>query len=226
MTRRIAPLTQDNLEDLPLHDGRCRTCVFWELDAVQRSRAEADGDPAREKADWLSRTLLEWGSCGRVAYVDDTPAGYALFGPPALLPGGSGFPTAPASEDAVLLATVRVLPEFAGAGLGRVLMQSVVKDVLERRDSRAIEAFGDVWGVPGRCVMPVDYLLGVGFKTHRAHARFPRMRLELRSVVTWREEVEHAIERLLGAVRPRPVPAVKRISAAPPSGLGPPHADR
>jgi hypothetical protein len=34
------------------------------------------------------------------------------------------------------------------------------------------------------------------------------MRLELKSAVTWRSEVEHALERLLGAVRPkRPAPA-------------------
>jgi hypothetical protein len=57
------------------------------------------------------------------------------------------------------------------------------------------EAYGD-------CVLPADYLLRVGFKTHRPHPRYPRMRLELKSAVTWRDEVESALERLLGAVRP------------------------
>jgi hypothetical protein len=58
------------------------------------------------------------------------------------------------------------------------------------------------------CVLPADYLLRVGFKTQRAHPRYPRMRLELKSAVTWRSEVEHALERLLGVVRPtRPAPA-------------------
>jgi hypothetical protein len=57
------------------------------------------------------------------------------------------------------------------------------------------------------CVLPADYLLRVGFKTQRAHPRYPRMRLELKSAVTWRSEVEHALERLLGAVRPRHAPA-------------------
>jgi hypothetical protein len=56
-------------------------------------------------------------------------------------------------------------------------------------------------------VLPADYLLRVGFKTHRAHPRFPRMRLELRSAVTWRDEVESALEKLLGAVRPVRHPA-------------------
>jgi hypothetical protein len=46
----------------------------------------------------------------------------------------------------------------------------------------------------------------VGFKTQRPHPRSPRMRLELKSVVTWRDEVEAALERLVGAVRPSRAP--------------------
>jgi hypothetical protein len=59
-------------------------------------------------------------------------------------------------------------------------------------------------------VLPADYLLSVGFKTQRAHPRYPRMRLELRSVLTWRDEVEGALEKLLGAVRPARQPAAER----------------
>ncbi len=120
----------------------------------------------------------------------------------------------------MLLATAVVLPEYAGGGLGRVLMQTVVKDLVKRGDIRALEAFGDTRpagpgargagrgdGPSGSCVLPTDYLLRVGFKTQRAHPRYPRMRLELRSTVTWRDEVESALERLLGVVRPARQPA-------------------
>ncbi len=206
--RRLARLTLDNLADLPLG---CQSCTFWELDPVRRRRADLAGEGGSEKESWVSRTLLEWGSCGQVAYVDQDPAGYILFAPPTYLPGVDAFPTAPVSEDAVLLATAMVFPEYDGMGLGRVLMQSVVKDLIKRGGIRAIEAIGDTRAPTrgsrgsdssGRCVLPADYLLGVGFKTQRPHPRYPRMRLELRSVVTWRDEVESALERLLGAVRP------------------------
>jgi len=40
----------------------------------------------------------------------------------------------------------------------------------------------------------------VGFKTVRPHPRWPRLRLELRSAITWKEDVEAALERLLGQV--------------------------
>lgn len=220
MSRRLARLTLDNLGDLP---GPCRSCVFWELDAVRRERVCAAGEAAGEKEAWVSRVLLEWGSCGRVAYVDGQPAGFVLYAPPVFLPGADSFPTAPVSEDAVLLATAFVLPEYADQGLGRLLMQSVVKDLIKRGGIRAIEAFGDTTirhraprssGTERHtgCVLPADFLLRVGFKTHRSHLRYPRMRLELKSVLTWREEVEGALEKLIGVVRtPRPVrPAAER----------------
>jgi hypothetical protein len=53
----------------------------------------------------------------------------------------------------------------------------------------------------GGCVLPADFLLSVGFKTVRAHHRHPRLRLDLRTALSWREDVEQAIERLLGSVR-------------------------
>lgn len=203
-TRRIARLTLDNLDDLPT---ACRRCVFWELDPVARERAVASGAAADEKESWVSRVLLEWGSCGRILYVDDQPAGYALYAPAAYVPGATAFPTSPASEDAVLLAALAVRPEYAGGGLGRVLVQAVVKDVVQRGGIRAIEAFGDrrPSGSGPSCVIPADFLLRVGFKTHRRHGRYPRLRMEMRSVLTWREEVEQALEKLLQVVRPRPV---------------------
>ena len=138
MSRRVAPLTLDSIDDLP---HQCRRCVFWELDPVGADRAQRSGDPAFEKEAWLSLALLEWGSVGRIAYVDDVPAGYVSYAPPHLVPRSVAFPTAPVSADAVLLMTARVLPEFTGGGLARMLVQSAAKD-LTRRGVRAIEAYG------------------------------------------------------------------------------------
>ena len=209
MARKLERLTLDTLVDLP---SACRTCVFWELDAVRRHRAEGDGETSCEKEAWLSRVLLEWGSCGRVAYVDGDPAGYVIYAPSSFVPGADMFPTAPVGEDAVLLVTAMVYPEYAGSGLGRVLMQTAVKDILQRGGVRALEAFGDTkapdedaWARSpeyGDCVLPADYLLAVGFKTVRPHPRFPRLRLELKTVASWREDVEIALERLLGSMSP------------------------
>jgi GNAT superfamily N-acetyltransferase len=201
VSRRVVNLTLDVLSDLL---EPCRSCVFWELDPVAGARAVEAGDPALEKEAWVSATLLEWGSCGKLVYVDDALAAYVLYAPPAYVPRAVAFPTAPVSADAVLLMTARVVPEFAGAGLGRMLVQAMAKDLL-RHGVRALEAYGDAhWNGPS-CVVPADYLRSIGFKTVRPHRRFPRLRLELRNVLTWREDVEVALERLLGSMHPFPV---------------------
>lgn len=203
--RRLEPLTLDSLPDLLLP---CRSCVFWELAPVAAQQAERAGDTEFEKEAWLSAALLDWGSVGRIAYVDDVPAGYLMYAPAYLVPRSIAFPTAPVSGDAVLLMTGRVAEKYTGGGLGRMLVQGVAKD-LTRRGVRAIEAFGwespatgaDEPHAPGGCVLPADFLRSVGFKTVRPHPRHPRLRLDLRTTLSWREDVEQALERILGSVR-------------------------
>ena len=183
--------------------------MFWELDPVAGERARDSGDAALEKEAWVSDTLLEWGCCGQLVYVDGVPAGYVTYAPPAYVPRSIAFPTSPVSQDAVLLITGRILPEFAGGGLGRMLLQGAARDVV-RRGIRAVEAFGrSTDGAPSarthgadyRCLLPADYLRAVGFKTVRQHPVTPRLRLDVKTTATWREDVEYAIERLLGSMQ-------------------------
>ena len=202
MSRRIGRLTLDRLDDLDQLESSCRTCLFWELDPVRRSRVERADACAQEKDAWLSEVLRDWGSCGRVALVDDRPVGYVVYAPAAYVPGAGAFPTSPVSPDAVLLTTAYVDPAYAGSGLGRMLVQGMARDLIQRGGIRAVEAFGDLRG-KRQCVVPADFLGSVGFKTHRPHPTTPRMRMDLRSALTWRDEVESALERLLGAVRPK-----------------------
>jgi len=214
VARRLANLTLDNLADLA---PCCRSCIFWELDPVASGRACRAGAAALEKEAWVSDTLLQWGSCGQILYVDGAVAGHVLYAPAAYVPRSVAFPTSPVSADAVLLMTARVREEYRGGGLGRVLVQSVVRD-LSRRGVRALEAFGRYGGASAPddavedgsdlpCLLPADFLLAVGFKTVRAHPRVPRLRIDVKSAVSWREEAESALERLLGTIQ---VPALAR----------------
>ncbi|MEO3746279.1 GNAT family N-acetyltransferase [Plantactinospora sp. B5E13] len=223
MSRRLVSLTLDTLEDLP---RPCRQCVYWELDPVSAERACEAGDPGLEKEAWVSQTLLEWGSCGKLVYVDGMPAGFVMYAPPAYVPRSMAFPTSPVSADAALLTTAYIVTAFAGGGLGRMLVQGVARD-LTKRGIKAIEAFGDAkfgdakFGDAGegagRCVAPADYFLSVGFKTVRPHPRYPRLRLELRTALSWKSDVEYALEKLLGSMSPegllRPVRPATRSTA-------------
>jgi len=198
--RQIFSLTLDRVQDLP---EPCASCIFWELDPALAAASIARGDPGLDKESWLSAAMLEWGSVGQIAYVDEVPAGYVTYAPPYLVPRVAAFPTSPVSADAVILMTARVAPDFSGQGIGRVLIQSAAKDVM-RRGVRAVEAFGyrgDPDSVKAACVIPVGFLTAVGFKTVREHRTYPRLRLDLRTTLTWREDMEAAVERLLASVR-------------------------
>lgn len=203
MSRTTVPLTLDHLDALA---APCRSCVFWECAPVDRQGLAAT-ERIAEKEAWVSHVLREWGSCGRVALVDGHPVGYLVYAPAPFVPGAEGFATAPVSADAVLLTTAWVRPEYAGSGIGRLLVQGMARDLVVRDGLRAVEAFGRL-GAPavasacgGGCALPAEFLARVGFKTHRPHPVTPRMRMDLRSLVTWRDEVEAAWGRLVGAVR-------------------------
>lgn len=199
--RRFVALTLDNLDDIGLP---CRSCVFWELDEVAERRAIEASDPELEKEAWVSAALLEWGSCGTIAYAGNTPAGYVVYAPAAFVPRSNLFPTSPISADAIQLVTARVAPELRGQGLGRALVQTAARGLV-RRGAKAIEAFGDARTDEPSCLLPADFLLTVGFKTIRPHPMWPRLRLDLRTVITLTEEVEVALDRIMGAVRTEPV---------------------
>jgi GNAT superfamily N-acetyltransferase len=195
MGRRIEPVTGTDMADLP---EPCRSCTFWELGP---GRSRSDG--AESKSSWIAHVTAEWGTCGFVATMDGEPAGFVLYAPPAYVPRAAAFATAPVSSDAALLTTVRVVPEFRNAGLGRVMIQSAARD-LTKRGFRAIEAYA---GTGVGCVLPVAFLEAVGFAVTREHPAASRMRLDLRAAVSWREDMEGALGRLVGVVRPYPMGA-------------------
>ncbi|MDQ1751533.1 MAG: hypothetical protein QOE71_2589 [Pseudonocardiales bacterium] len=195
VSRRIVPLTLDNLDDLP---SPCRTCLFWELGPVVDSKKLPTDEAGLEKEAWVSATLLDWGSCGKIVYMAGVPAGFALFAPPGFVPRSSAFPTSPVSGDAVLMMNAQVLPEWRSGGVGRMLAQAVAAELVPR-GVKAIEAFGSTGALSKGCLLPSDYLRSVGFKTVRPHPAYPRLRMELKSTVSWRYDVEYALERIFGS---------------------------
>ncbi|MEZ0166458.1 GNAT family N-acetyltransferase [Kineococcus sp. LSe6-4] len=220
MGRRMAPLTLDTVADLPKPS---RQCVFWELDETAAARAAEAGYPDFEKEAWISTVLLQWGPCGRLVYVDDQPVGFVMYAPPLYVPQQSRFPTSPVSGDAVLLTTGWIEPAHRGEGLARMLLQGAAKD-LTQRGAKAVEVFGGGPAAVGGdgstqaahdhgepCVLPAHLLESVGFTVVRPHHRFPRLRLELKNALSWREDVEAALERILGSVR---VPTLTGVAPA------------
>lgn len=215
MSRRPVPLTAELLRAVADLEGPCGRCASWEVDPVRRARL-AEGEQAAAKQEWLRTVQAAWGDCGRVVVLHGRPVAWATYAPAAFVPGAGGFATAPVSPDAVLLAGVHVEPGHTGGGLGRLLVQAVAADLVER-DVVALEAFAHgptrLTARVSPCTLPADFLTRVGFATHRAHPVTPRLRMHLRSTVTWREEVEAAVRRVRGVVkRPQTAPSPSRVA--------------
>jgi GNAT superfamily N-acetyltransferase len=211
VARRIADLGLDTLGDLP---EACRSCVFWEVGSARRGPAGAPGAAGKEA--WVQATQLEWGAPGKVLYLDDEAIGYALFAPPAHLPRGRVMDRSP-SEDAILLATLWIDPEQRDAGLAKVLLIAILREV-HKRGARALEAYGVRGGVlPATCVLPEGLLTANGFEVLHDDPQLPLLRLDMRKTVRWTESMSHALEGVRSALSGReraPAPARPAPNAA------------
>lgn len=217
MTRKVRPLDGDAMESLP---DRCRSCLFWELgrprpdETAPSPHDELAGDPQVAKQAWCTNQVLAGRAPGRVVWLDDELAGYALFGPSAeFAPRRPPVPRA--NRDALLLATLWVDAPHRKRGVGRVLVQAALKEAL-RLGLPAVEAYGDRRWRDSECVLPVTWLLHEGFEVAREHPRYPLLRLDTKRTVRWAEAIEHAVEEVLDLL-PRRHPA-----PAPDGGVGMP----
>lgn len=205
MGRRVVDLDLRALSDLPL---RCRGCVFWELSPADRAFA-VEHDSEFEKEAWCSELSLTWGAPGKMVYIDDDPAGFALAGPPAAFPRAAFFP-AKVSSDALLLATIHVLQPYQRQGIGKILVQNVVK-LAKERGMRAVECFADKQWAGYDCMIPAEFCHAIGFKIKRDHIRFPLMRIDIKALAKLSESFEAKLEAFLDSLKvptaaPRPAP--------------------
>jgi GNAT superfamily N-acetyltransferase len=210
MGRKLVPLGNETLDLLP---EPCRRCVFWELGG--RARPRGSEEAGLQKEAWLSSVLLEWGPAGHVVSVDGEVAGYSLYAPTQFL-DQVGFQAArPVSRDAVLLATLAVLPGFEGQGIGRVLLQTMARD-LTKRKVRAVEAFADRVPAGRDCRVPAGFLEASGFQVVRDHPRYPLLRMDLRTALTWKDAREAALEVLRVPVPAPAQPALRPVPSTRP----------
>lgn len=202
-TRELRPLTPGLVGDLV---GACAPCTFWQT--VPRNGHSGPHEPLELLAEWVETVTSDWGSPGRVAYLDGQPVGHVLFAPARYVPRLAAFPTSPSDLSTLMLVTAVTTPEHSA--LRKTLVQAAAKDALTHR-ARSLEAVGARPLAVSRhgCVLDVAFLEKVGFRIERDHPAYPRLRIDLRTLVTLRDEVAEALSRALArmpAVRPAPAP--------------------
>jgi GNAT superfamily N-acetyltransferase len=187
MTRRLVTLVPAQVADL-MHP--CDVCQFW----------QGSADSLAGKEDWARQVLTEWGPFGLAVEVDDVLVAHILYAPARYLQTAALSPAGPVSDDAVLLAGLRVRPEVAGTGLGKLLVAKAAADLLQR-EVGALEAFSSqtpgLSGATGpACSVPARYLECLGFVTLRSRLGMSLHRLDLGSTVAWHRDLESLRQRL------------------------------
>ena len=207
--RELRPLTPDRVADLV---GSCAPCTFWQT--VPRNGHSDPSEPLDRLAEWVESVTADWGPPGRIAYVDGRPAGHVVVAPARHVARLAAFPTSPSDPSTLMLVTAVTTPACAGRGLRKALVQSAAKDALRHR-VRSLEAVAARPLAVSRhaCVLDVGFLEKVGFRVERDHPAYPRLRIDLRTVVTLRDEAAAAIARALDRV-----PGVRPVPESHPSG--------
>ena len=181
----IKDISRENLSEIP---NPCRTCLYWEEPAVNQcgkelSDAERIQREAR-KAAWFQATLGEFGSCGKILYVNNKPVGYAQYSTSVRLPNiqAYGVKELGTEQKGVVFISCLYISDkkFRGRGLGRRLLDHVIED-LGQRGFKAVETIARR-GSTNNPSGPIELFLGKGFRIREeTNSDFALVRLDLLS---------------------------------------------
>jgi len=206
MTRRLRPLSIDDLGRLP---SGCGGCTLWESAGERERRCGAVCDPELQRA-WFRRVTDEWGECGRVAYEDDELLGFVKYAPSRYFPQADTFNARPEDGAVPLLACLHISADARHHGLGTVLLRAALRDLVGRGERR-VESFAFTEPTAAIDDMPMlgmAFLLRNGFTVSRPDLFYPLMRLDLKSLVIWQDNLEAVLESLRFPLRvPKQAPA-------------------
>jgi len=193
MSRRLIGLSTIERSRLP---SQCGACVFWESIEPLRRECGAACDEGAALA-WTRGVSSEWGECGRAAVEDGDVLGFIKYAPPAYLPQARHMPSGPPEESAAIIACMHIAPEARRRGLGGVLLREAMRD-LAQRGERSVQAYatadgGEFEGVP---FIGVEFLLRNGFTVVRPHPEVPLLRVDLKTLVSWTENLEAVLDSL------------------------------
>jgi ribosomal protein S18 acetylase RimI-like enzyme len=194
MTRRLRPLSLDDLDRLPTG---CCGCALWESAGERERRCGSTCDPELQHA-WFRRVTDEWGECGRVAFEDDELLGFVKYAPSRYFPQALTFAAAPQDGSVPLISCLHISADARHHGLGTVLIRAALRDLVGRGE-RKVEAFGFADAGASIDDMPMlgmPFLLRNGFTVSRPDPVYPLMRLDLKSLIVWQDNLEAVLESL------------------------------
>lgn len=176
---RIVDINSNTVTDLITP---CRACVYWEY--PERFDESFPEDHVRLKHEWFAMAAAQFGPCGKLLYVDDTPAGYCQYAGASFISGIRRYRKLmpQAKQDAPLITCLYICEEHQRKGLGRRLLTGVIDD-LRDRGFGAVQTIGRDDSA-NNCSGPTRFYLEQGFSVvttqhYPGECPFSLLRLEL-----------------------------------------------
>jgi len=171
---KIEKVDESNFKDIP---SPCKYCLYWQT-SVPFDEKMLKPEMEREKQEWFSKVIGEFGNCAFIAYFSGVPIGFIQFAPPKYFPRVKDYASGPPSEDAVFLACLYIAnKEARGKGLGTIMLKELLAE-LKKRKNKAIETFA-AKKTPNNPSGPLRLYLKHGFKIKNDKDDFPLVRFEL-----------------------------------------------
>lgn len=210
MARRFRSLTADRIAELP---PGCPGCVFWESAEPLPFECGSACDPDLARS-WVEHVNTEWGECGRIVIEDGKVLGFIKYAPAVFVPQSRNMPAGLPSDAAVLITCMHITADARQRGLGKVLLQAALRELVSRGE-RTVQAYATVrhgsWDTSP--MIGMEFLLRMGFTVARPHPSMPLMQLDLKSLAAWTENLESVLESLRIPLRVpahTPMPNIQR----------------
>lgn len=173
---KIKDITNENLDEIP---EPCKSCVYWEYpEGFGKISVE---EAFRKKKEWFKNALEGFGTCGKIAYVNEKPVAYSQYAPPKLLlqTESYGSKKLDTSEGTIFLSCLFITsPKHRGKGLGSKILKEIISE-LKNRKFKALETFARV-GSANNPSGPAEFFLRHNFHVkEKISSEYVLVRLEL-----------------------------------------------
>ena len=171
---KIEKVDESNFKDIP---SPCKYCLYWQT-SVPFDEKMLKREMEREKQEWFSKVIGEFGNCAFIAYFGGAPIGFIQCAPPRCFPRVKEYVSGPPSQDAVFLACLYIANEKArGRGLGTAMLEELLAELRKRRN-KGVETFG-AKKTANNPSGPLRLYLKRGFEIKNDKDDFPLVRFKL-----------------------------------------------
>jgi ribosomal protein S18 acetylase RimI-like enzyme len=173
MLFKIENVDESNFQDTP---NPCRCCLYWQTNG-EFGEQTLKPEMETKKRKWFNKVAKEFGSCIKIAYLDNVPIGFIQYAPAKFFPRLKEYAAGPSSEDAVFIACLYISNrKERGKGLGTKMLENLIAE-LKEREFKAVETFART-SSENNPSGPLKLYLKHNFKIKNDKDDFPLVRLE------------------------------------------------